>query len=92
MFAVDGVGHCKLVVVEVSNKRIKAASAHCCLQNYAAFRNIVGVYLHNAYMVAVDRRMEKVKLTAVEYKVASRLTVVNENGCFPLARIKVQYG
>ena len=56
-----GVGHCKLVLEVILNKRVEAARVHLCLQYDLAFSYILDIYFHNSDMLAVDRRMEKIQ-------------------------------
>ena len=64
-----GVGHCRAAVFHELYKGIEAAGIHFCLQQYAAFGDIVGIHMNNTDMFAVNGSMEEVQLVSVIKKI-----------------------
>ena len=89
MLAVDCIGHRKGVGVEILKEGVETTCVHLRLKDHLAPSDILGVDVQKSDMLAVVRRVDKVKFTAVEDEVATRLAVCEEDGRFPLLCDKV---
>ena len=71
MLSCDGIRHRKLSAAVILNEGIEAACMHLRLKHDAAIRDILGVDLNHADMLAVDGRVEEEELAALLDKVTS---------------------
>jgi len=87
-----GIGHRELSAAVILHEGIEAARMHLRLKHDAAVLDILGIYLDDTDMLAVDRRVEQEEPSAVLDKVAARLAVLYLDDLAPFSTVKVKHG
>ena len=71
MLSGHSVGHCQFTIPVVLDEGVKTAGVHFGLQDHLAVCKIFGIYLNDSDMLAIDWRVELVKVAAVKDKITS---------------------